>query len=101
MERRGVFSERSRLMAGALPELRALFGEALDRSTPQEQADYLDRACQGRPALRARVEALLRAHAEAGGFLQESDGSVKDRRADAAPLADREGLGTRIGPYKL
>src|SRR5262245_61811099 len=88
-------------MADAPGELRALFCEALDRAIPQEQADYLDRAYQGRPALRARVEALLRAHAEAGGFLQEADGPVADRRPDAAPLVGKEGPGTRLGPYQL
>ncbi|MFO0842105.1 MAG: hypothetical protein U0797_06845 [Gemmataceae bacterium] len=88
-------------MAGEPGELRALFCEALDRPTPQGQADYLDQACRGRPELRARVEALLRAQAEAGGFLQEPDGPVEDRRAHAAPPAVKEAPGTRIGPYQL
>jgi serine/threonine protein kinase len=88
-------------MAGEPAEVRALFCEALDRPTPQEQADFLDRACRGRPELRARVEALLRAHADASGFLQEPDGPAADQRADAAPRSDRDGPGTRVGPYRL
>jgi eukaryotic-like serine/threonine-protein kinase len=59
-------------MVGSPPELRELFCEALDRKTSREQAEYLDQTCQGRPELRARVEALLRAHDEASVFLQES-----------------------------
>jgi len=35
-------------MASPAAELRAVFCEALDRGTAQEQAAYLDRACQGR-----------------------------------------------------
>jgi serine/threonine protein kinase len=85
-------------MADQQPELRAVFCEALDRQTPQEQADYLDRACAGRPELRARVEALLRAHAEASGFLQEAPGQPV-ATVDEPPVRERPG--TVIGPYKL
>jgi tetratricopeptide (TPR) repeat protein len=76
-------------MAGPLPELRAVFCEALDHKTPQAQAAYLDQVCQGRPELRARVEALLQAHAQASEFLQEPSG----------PAA--KSPGTVIGPDKL
>src|SRR5262245_51828040 len=78
-------------------ELRALFCDALDR-TPTERADYLDRACQGRPALRARMEALLRAEAEAGEFLQEPDGF---QEISQRPTYATECVGSQIGPYKL
>ena len=47
---------------------RAIFMEALDRDTPTERAAYLDEACAGDPALRERVEALLRSHEAAGDF---------------------------------
>jgi WD40 repeat protein/serine/threonine protein kinase/Flp pilus assembly protein TadD len=85
-------------MAHPQEELRALFCEALDRKSPQEQADYLEQACQGRPELRARVEALLRAHVEASGFLQEPTGQLA--AAGEEPAAT-ERVGTLIGPYKL
>jgi serine/threonine protein kinase len=85
-------------MADPQPELRAVFCEALDRKTPQAQADYLDRVCAGRPELRARVEALLRAHAEASGFLQEAS-SPPAATVDARPTGERPGLS--IGAYKL
>src|SRR5712692_4598910 len=85
-------------MADPQPELRAVFCEALDRKTPQELAEYLDQACGRNPELRARVEALLQAHEEASGFLQEPAGSPA-ATFDEPPLT--EGPGTRIGPYKL
>jgi hypothetical protein len=60
------------LMAAPLVELRDIFCAALDRTSSQEQAAYLDQVCQGQPNLRARVEMLLLAHAQAGVFLQEA-----------------------------
>src|SRR5262245_22573162 len=77
------------------PELRAIFCAALDRATPPERAGYLDAACHGNPELRRRVEALLRAHEQASGFLAEPPAGP----ADGPPAADRPG--TVIGPYKL
>jgi WD40 repeat protein/serine/threonine protein kinase len=85
-------------METSQPELRAIFCEALEHQAPQEQADYLDRACQGKPGLRARVEALLRAHAEANSFLQEPSGRPA-ATVDEGPAAERPG--TVVGPYKL
>jgi hypothetical protein len=48
---------------------REIFLGALDRKGARARAAYLDAACAGRPALRQRVEALLRSHREAGDFL--------------------------------
>src|SRR5262245_25564992 len=84
-------------MPGPQADLRAIFCEALDRETPQEQAEYLDQACQGRPELRAQVEELLQAHGQAGTFLQES----ADEPVATTDEPVTEGPGTVIGPYKL
>jgi hypothetical protein len=46
-----------------------IFLAALERANPAEQAAYLDAACAGDPALRQRVEALLRSHADPDSFL--------------------------------
>src|SRR5262245_18991966 len=46
-----------------------LFAAALEKSTPAERAAFLDEACAGDAALRARVEALLGSHTGAGSFL--------------------------------
>jgi serine/threonine protein kinase len=80
--------------------LLTLFTEALACAGPAEQAAYLDRSCAGEPTVRARVEALLRAHREAGHFLQEEAPTP----VTGATLADSppgEPPGTVIGPYRL
>ena len=79
-----------------------LFIEAIEREDLVERACFLDEACGADTALRERVEKLLRAHHEAGGFLSQP--------SKAAPSAPTPGLhalplteqpGDRIGHYKL
>src|SRR5262249_11593254 len=48
---------------------RTIFLGALDREDPAERAAYLDAVCAGKPALRQRIEELLRSHREADTFL--------------------------------
>src|SRR4051794_3247867 len=82
---------------------RELFLAALERDDPRARASYLDWACAGDAALRARVEALLRSHDEAGSFLKEpatSEAVATVGRAAAEPgrppaptLADVEATG--------
>jgi serine/threonine protein kinase/tetratricopeptide (TPR) repeat protein len=74
-----------------------IFHEALARNSPEERAAYLDQACAGDPALRASVEALLRANVGAGGFLDQS-GAISVESIDE-PVTERPGA--VIGPYKL
>jgi serine/threonine protein kinase len=86
-------------MNDASPEMLSIFSGALERSSAAERAAYLDAACGHDAALRARVEELLRAHAEAGGFFRERSGACYlgatiDQSAVAGP-------GTRVGPYQL
>src|SRR5262245_12977347 len=85
-------------MAGPDPKLRELFSKAAECQTAEEQAAFLDKACQGDAELRAQLEDLLRAHREAGSFLQERPAApaatVDEVRAPERP-------GTVIGPYKL
>jgi serine/threonine protein kinase/tetratricopeptide (TPR) repeat protein len=80
------------------PELRAVFCAALEKTTAGERGDYLDEACRGRPELRQRVEALLRAHEQASGFLREPSQN-EARTVDEPPAGEQPG--TLIGPYKL
>src|SRR5262245_13186679 len=88
-----------------------IFAAALEKKDPAERAAYLDGACADDPALRQRVEALLKSHEEAAGFLErhaadlpsppppgrraggEGDGTVDD------PIKERPG--SMVGPYKL
>jgi DNA-binding beta-propeller fold protein YncE len=50
---------------------RDIFLNALEREDPAARAAYLDAACAGQPALRRRVEELLRYHRENTTFLNE------------------------------
>jgi serine/threonine protein kinase/WD40 repeat protein len=74
----------------------ALFGAALEYASREQQAAYVDGVCGDDPALRARVEALLVAHHQAGDFLHGA------QSADTIGTSLRsEGPGTVIGPFKL
>jgi serine/threonine protein kinase/lipopolysaccharide biosynthesis regulator YciM len=77
----------------------SVFGQALERASPEERAAYLDAVCRGDAAMRARLEALLRADQEAGDFLRGSSSAA----SPAATVDEliREGPGTVIAPYKL
>jgi eukaryotic-like serine/threonine-protein kinase len=63
-----------------------------------ERPAYLERACAGDAALRARVEALVQAHLAAGSFLDAPPTGVA---AAVPPAAPTEAPGDCIGPYKL
>src|SRR3954462_2260783 len=75
-----------------------IFLEALARTRTAERAAYLDRACAGDAALRAAVEALLRAHVGASGFLA---GPAPPLVATGEEPPGGEPPGTAVGPYKL
>jgi WD40 repeat protein len=82
----------------------AIFSAALEKASPQERAAYLDAACADDPALRDRVEALLRAHAEAGGFLEPSAAEAQAETLGAEEAATGPAPGTKVryvGDYEL
>lgn len=67
-----------------------------------ERAAYLDEATAGDTTLRARVEALLKAHDNPDSFLQEPAaefGATIELSPAESQLAEKPG--TVIGPYKL
>ncbi|HEY2786999.1 MAG TPA: protein kinase [Fimbriiglobus sp.] len=75
---------------------REVFGAAV--KLPPEQWDvYLAVACSGEDELRRNVRDLLKAHREAGSFLN----AAEPRSSAAGDEPIREGPGTVIGPYKL
>jgi hypothetical protein len=103
-------------MASWNPEANELFLKALELGCPEYRREYLDEACARQPELRAQVEALLRASACAGGFLDrpaiapanhgEQPSGNHDRVSDepagtALPELLGEGPSPRVGPYKL
>ena len=77
-----------------------LFAAVLEIAVSAERTAFLDRECADRPELRARLEALLKSHAEAESFLKQPapgcEPTVIAQKQTAGDL-----LGSRIGPYKL
>ena len=83
-------------MSDAKTNAKAIFLDALDCKSAAELSRFLEQACGTAPALRPRVEELLRAHQDAGAFL----GGVEQQEATRdQPIVERPG--TTIGPYKL
>jgi serine/threonine protein kinase/WD40 repeat protein len=75
----------------------ALFDAAME--LPKEQrAAFLEKTCAGDVPLRRRVEALLRAHEEAGAFM-DSPARAPFPHAGNSGLTDQSG--EKIGAYKL
>jgi eukaryotic-like serine/threonine-protein kinase len=74
----------------------SIFFAALERSSAQERAAYLDRACGADRELRGQVERLLRAQPHVGTFLETPVAG-----ATVAGPCPGEPPGTVIGPYRL
>jgi WD40 repeat protein/tRNA A-37 threonylcarbamoyl transferase component Bud32 len=83
---------------------RTIFLEALERKDPAARAAYLDAACAGRPALRQRIEELLRSHQEADTFLDvpamEQMAAVEQSLGFLRPPHERDSLG-RLDHYEV
>jgi eukaryotic-like serine/threonine-protein kinase len=84
-----------------------LFSAALELPIDQRAA-YLDEACADDPALRQRVEELLRVHQEAISFLEDNapgiplaPAGLEVSSAAQSRSAAAEKTGDRIGRYKL
>jgi tetratricopeptide (TPR) repeat protein/serine/threonine protein kinase len=90
--------------------VKAIFDHALELPSAAARQAYLDEVCGNDPALRQKVEALLKAHDEAGSFLQKPVVELRET-VDSQPGQDKgvpadlpdpsEALPSCIGPYKL
>jgi serine/threonine protein kinase len=88
-----------------------IFAEALCRPQGSERDSYLDEALGRDTPARQRIDKLLRAHADAGSFLEspalspphfgEGLGEVLSDTQNQSPDSCPERPGTIIGPYKL
>ena len=85
-------------MVSQKPAIQAIFSEAISLASDEERGRFLDEVCGNDASVRSRVDALLRAHSEAGGFF---GGQIPTAAATEIqpPIAERPG--TVIGPYKL
>jgi tetratricopeptide (TPR) repeat protein len=94
-----MYGERKKeqLMSAEEPEIQAIFNEAIALGSNEDRVRYLDRVCVDNHRVRARVEALLNAHSEAGGFF-----GGKSPATHATEIhTPTETPGTVIGRYKL
>src|SRR5690349_4183018 len=83
--------------ADAMTE-QSLFLQLVEMPGPDRSA-YLDIACAANPGLRAQVERLLGALAEAGTFMDRPATEIVGIEPRLGLVS--EGPGTVIGPYKL
>src|SRR5437660_392276 len=77
-------------------DAKAIFLAALEYEGAEALTRFLDEACGADAALRQRVEELLQAHRDAGGFL---GGAENPEATRDDPITERPG--TVIGPYNL
>jgi serine/threonine protein kinase/tetratricopeptide (TPR) repeat protein len=85
-------------MSASVQREQAIFVAAVGQVPPDQWEAYARAACAGDELLLARVQQLLRAHAEAGSFL---DVPAPDLATTVAQPPACEGPGTLVGPYKL
>jgi serine/threonine protein kinase/tetratricopeptide (TPR) repeat protein len=86
-----------------------IFHELLARTGPEDREGFLQQVCAGNPALRASLDALLRANVGASGFMDGPApalgspsplvGEVRGTATVDDPVSERPG--SVIGPYKL
>ena len=81
------------------PEANLILASAVEIESPQQRMAYLDEACCGNQELRERVDRLLGALQQAGSFLENAPGVTEMLGNPCETMA--EGVGTRIGSYKL
>src|SRR5438309_2872299 len=77
------------------PRVKEVLGLAIDQPADRRSA-LLDTLCAGEPELRAEVESLLEAEAEAGSFLESPALRAVDHTADVDPH-----LGQQVGAYVI
>lgn len=86
---------------------REVFLGALERNDPAERREFLSSSCGSNVELRERVEALLREHESAGGFLEQPVWVDKGGRGGHSDLPNGEENevtnqpGDKIGRYTL
>jgi serine/threonine protein kinase/Flp pilus assembly protein TadD len=79
-------------------QIKEIYDRALDLSR-DERESFLAEACAADPALHAEVDSLLRAHEQAGSFLDEP---VCELGAESTTACQGEGLvGQALGHYQL
>src|SRR4051812_28920704 len=78
-----------------------IFENALEIDSAKDRQGYIKGACGSDADLLARVQALLKAHEEATGFLREESVAAAGKTIRISESVVTEGPGDRIGRYKL
>jgi eukaryotic-like serine/threonine-protein kinase len=86
-------------MNESVKRVEAIFDAAL-QLPPGQRGEYLRQACAGDDALRQQVEDLLKAHEQAGGFM-EAPAASANRPTIVLSIPLTEKPGDKIGRYKL
>jgi serine/threonine-protein kinase len=81
-------------------QVKVVLDEVLQCS-PEEQPARLDALCGADAALRAEVEALLEAEADAPAFLDEGAGALGLHLFEGGAVQGAIGPADRVGPYRL
>ena len=74
-----------------------IYTEAISRRDTADRESYLDRACDGDPELRMRIDQLLKHARRVGDFLQEPAVVLTATAAKSTSVS----VGAQIGPYVL
>src|SRR5262245_8334157 len=82
------------------PRLMEIFNKALELTTAEKRAAYLDGVCGSDLSLRGRAEGLLSAHVEGDSF-RDSPAAAPTVTAMPDRGIGPDETGTVIGPYKL
>ena len=79
-------------------DIETIFAAAIEKTSPNEREELLEKACGGDGGLRARVEALLRAFDNPDSFLEKPDPNLLPTM-ELPPIIEKPG--TVIDRYKL
>lgn len=82
------------------PDIKSIFGRALELNNPNDRDAYLDGACAHAPDMRSEVDELLAMHEGAKGFMPRPAVALNEQPT-AATSSIPDMTGTIIGPYKL
>ena len=78
-------NKKEHLMPAEKSKIQAIFNEAIALDSHEDRVRYLDQTCVDDDQIRARVEALLNAHSEAGVSLVGNLPMAPPRKSETLP----------------